>query len=162
MGVGVVRRAVALLRGRLARELASFGVVGTLAFFVDLVVFNALRLVVDPLLARVGAGVVSMTVSYVGSRYLTFRHRSSGHSTAAEFGLFTLANVLGLVVALATLLVSREVLGFTGVVADNISSIIGTAVLGTMVRWWAYRKLVFRHSTDVVDTSGEREVQATR
>jgi putative flippase GtrA len=43
------------------------------------------------------------------------------------------------------LAISRYILGFDSILADNISSNVIGVGIGTIFRFWAYRTLVFKH-----------------
>lgn len=133
--------------GRLA-ELARFGSVGAVAFVVDVGVFNLLRfgpgevLGGKPLTAKIIAVTVATLVAWIGNRYWTF----SGTRTLTpvrELVAFGLVNVLGMSVAVGCLAFSHYVLGLTSALADNISANVVGLLLGTAVRYFSYRQLVF-------------------
>ena len=136
----------------LIRELMKFGVVGSIAYLIDAGVNNLLRqteaLDDRPLTAK-GLSVAFATVfAFLGNRFWTFRHRSDP-GLARGFVLFFFLNFVGLLIAVGCLALSHYVLGFTSLLADNIAgNIIGTG-LGTLFRFWSYRKWVF---TDVSAT----------
>jgi putative flippase GtrA len=147
---GLVRR----LRGTyevLAREAAKFGIVGGVAFVTDFGVFNLLRyagpdgvgvLHAKPLTANVISTVLSIVVAWVGNRYWTFRHRRRA-SAPRELVLFFVMNGVGLLISLACLAFTYYVLDLRGPVASNVSAKIVGVALGTLFRWWAYRRFVF-------------------
>ena len=56
--------------------------------------------------------------------------------------LFFGVNVVALGISAVTLTISHYGLGFTSILADNVATIIGIG-LGTLFRFWAYRKFVF-------------------
>lgn len=133
---------------RFARELASFGTVGALAFVVDVGTFNVLIATVwdgSPLRAKVVAVVVATLFSWVGNRLWTYRDRRgpSERGLLPELGLFVGLNGIALVISLAILALSHHVLGLTSPLADNVSNVVGIA-LGTAFRFYAYRTWVFR------------------
>src|SRR5690606_22520432 len=76
------------------------------------------------------------------NRFWTFReHR--GRQLWREFGEFLLVSLGGSAIGLACLWVSHYVLGFTSILADNISgNVIGLA-LGTAFRFTFYKLWVF-------------------
>jgi putative flippase GtrA len=130
----------------LIREMMKFGVVGTIAYLIDAGVNNALRqtaLLDDRPLTAKGMSVAFATVfAFAGNRFWTFRHRSDP-GLARGFVLFFILNVIGLLIAVGCLAVSHYLLGFTSLLADNIAgNIVGTG-LGTLFRFWSYRKWVF-------------------
>jgi putative flippase GtrA len=136
------------------RELLKFGVVGAAAFVVDAGGYNLLvygggsgPLRHKPITASVISVSASVVVSWVGSRWWTFRHRQR-QPVHHELALFVLINAIGLLIAVACLGFSRYVLGLDGVWADNISkTLVGTG-LATVFRFWAYRKFVFKSVLD--------------
>ena len=129
--------------GHLIRELMKFGVVGGVAFVVDVGLFNLFLHVTDkPLTSKAVSTIIATTVAYAGNRTWTFRLR--GRSTVQrEYALFFLLNGVGLVIALTCLAVSHYVLDFTGRLADNIAANGVGLVLGTTFRFWSYRRWVF-------------------
>lgn len=131
-------------QGRLVRELAAFGVVGLVAFVVDLGVFNLARQLFDlgPLTAKTTSVVLATTVAFAGNRQWTFRD-SSREGVARQYVLFGVLNGVGLLIALACLGVSYYVLGLRGPVAENIAANGVGLALGTAFRFYSYRRWVF-------------------
>jgi putative flippase GtrA len=135
----------------LARQIAKFGVVGGIAFFIDVTVFNILLyagespiLAGQPLWAKVVSSAVATVASWLGNRYWTFRHTRRPQAWR-EFGLFVMMCTIGLGLALSCLAISHYVLGLQSALADNIAAnVVGLAV-GTTFRFWAYRRFVFTH-----------------
>lgn len=144
---------VARVRGALAlvvREVLKFGVVGGVAFVVDIGLFNLLLhagedpvLGGKPLTAGIISTSVAIVVAWLGNRYWTFRHRRRS-AVRREVVLFFAMNVIGMGIALGCLAVSRYILGFDGVLADNIAKNGVGLVLGMVFRFLAYRYVVFR------------------
>lgn len=128
----------------LVRELAKFGVVGAVAYVVDVGVFNVLRVGLEegPLVSKTVSVVVATTVAYAGNRHWTFRHRGRS-GLAREYVLFFVLNGVGLGIALACLAVSHYMLGFTSALADNVAANVVGLALGTAFRFWSYRRWVF-------------------
>jgi putative flippase GtrA len=125
------------------RELMKFGVVGGVAFLVDVSLFNLVLHATDkPLTSKTISVVVATTVAYAGNRLWTFRSRSKS-GVRREYILFFLLNGVGLAIALSCLAISHYVLGFTSRVADNIAANVVGLVLGTIFRFWSYRRFVF-------------------
>ncbi len=139
------------LLGARLREFVTFVGVGGAAYVVDVVVFNVLLSMPPfstwhPWVARCLAVTVAMLVTYVGNRQITWRGRV-GADRRREISLFAVFNLVGLAISLACLVVSHDVLGLTGRVADNISANVVGLVLGTAFRFWSYRRFVFTTST---------------
>ena len=129
--------------GHLVRELMKFGVVGGIAFAIDLGIFNLLLHLTDkPLTAKAAGTTVATTFAYAANRAWTFRSRGRS-DVRREYLLFFLLNGVGLGIALACLAISHYLLGFTSTLADNIAANVVGLVLGTTFRFWSYRKFVF-------------------
>lgn len=131
----------------LIRESVKFATVGSLGFVVDIIVFNALLygsgpLNDKPLTAKTVSVVVATLVTYTGNRHWTFRHRART-GVVREYALFCLLNGVGLAIALGCLATSRYLLGFSGPLADNVAANVIGLGLGTLFRFWSYRKWVF-------------------
>jgi putative flippase GtrA len=145
-----MKRLISAMFHLLTRYGLKFGVIGIIAYVVDVGVFNVLRLGVlgenvpwsSPLGARVVAFVVSTVVAWLGNRYWTFRKERRG-DTAVEFLEFVLVALAGLGIVLGCLYLSHYVFGFTSLLADNVSSnvigfIIATAFRFVLYRYWVY------------------------
>ena len=157
-----VRTVVRALYARvehLIHELAKFGVVGAIAFVVDIGVFNLLRhgpMEDKPLTAKVISTVLATTVAFAGNRQWTFKHRERTN-LRREYALFFGLNGVALAIALGCLGLSHYVLGFTSPLADNISANVIGMALGTMFRFWSYRRFVFTAPEPVPPAEVERE-----
>ncbi len=128
-------------------ELASFLGVGGTAYVVDVIVFNILLSVPPfatwhPWVARTLAVAVAVLVSYAGNRTFTWRNRR-GADRRLEVALFVVLNAVGLGISVACLVVSHDILGLTGRLADNVSANVVGLLLGTAFRFWSYRRFVF-------------------
>lgn len=140
----------------LVHEIAKFGLVGLVALVVDVGLFNLLRFAGGegpfydkPLTAKAISVAVATTVAYFGNRYWTFRNRGRTHFTR-EYVLFFVLNGVGMLIALGCLWFSHYALGLTSALADNISANVVGLALGTLFRFWSYRKWVFPELPDDV------------
>lgn len=139
---------VRALVGVLWREVIKFGVVGAVAYVVDVTVFNLLRfgpgeLLGDrPLTAKAVSVAVATCVAWYGNRQWTFRRRRTA-APVRELVQFFVINAIGLGIGLACLFVSHYVLGLRSALADNVSANGIGLVLSTLFRFWAYRRFVF-------------------
>ena len=126
------------------REMIKFGVVGLIAFVIDIGLANLLwhTVLSDKVTtAKIISGAVATLFAWFGNRQWTFRHRRSRpahHEVALFFGV----NAIALGISALALTISHYGLGFTTLLADNIATIIGIG-LGTLFRFWAYRRFVF-------------------
>ncbi len=135
----------------LVAQLVRFGAVGAVGFVVDVAVFNVLRVSVfspenlheGPVLAKVVSTSIAIVVNWIGNRYWTFgpHRRTQAFREGIEFAL---VSVGGMGIGLACLWFSHYVLGFTSLLADNVSSNVIGLALGTVFRFWLYRMWVFK------------------
>jgi putative flippase GtrA len=136
-----------LVRRWATPETATFLAVGGVGYVVDVSVFNVLRSssavgYLDLSTARVLAAIAAIAVNYVGNRTFTWRNASRG-DRKREVALFFVFSVIGLGFSVATLAISHDLLGLTGRFADNVSANVVGLGLGTMFRFWSYRRFVF-------------------
>ena len=124
-------------------ELVKFGIVGGLGTIIDLGGAAVLHSVyhLGPLESKALSITAATIFTYLGSRFWTFRHREN-QPVHREALLFVALNVVGLVLAELVIAVTTYGLGLKGPLAYNAASFIGTG-LGTVFRWYAYRKWVF-------------------
>jgi putative flippase GtrA len=124
-------------------ELAKFGTVGAIGAVIDLGGTAALHGVVHlgPLTSKAIAVCVAMVVTYLGSRFWTFRHRQN-QPLLREGTLFVVLNAVGLLIAELVIAFTTYGLGVHDQIGFNIASVIGTA-LGTIFRYGAYKRWVF-------------------
>ena len=140
----------------LVHEMAKFGVVGLVSLVVDVGLFNLLCYGISSpvqgkvLTAKVISVCVATTVAYFGNRYWTFRHRGRT-SFHREYLLFFVLNGVGLAISVGCLWFSHYALGFTSALADNISANVIGLGLGTLFRFWSYRRWVFPDDADSAD-----------
>jgi putative flippase GtrA len=142
----------------LVREMLKFGMVGAVAFVIDLGGYNFLVfgphllgilgegdtqgiLYDKPLTARIISATVATLVAWLGNRLWTFRHRRN-RQASHELALFVFFNVVAMVISVVCLGFSRYVLGLDSQLADNLTNIVGIGI-GTLFRFWSYRKFVF-------------------
>jgi putative flippase GtrA len=137
---------MASLRKRLTDlipELAKFGVVGLIGSIIDLggADYLHVHMGVGPMVAK-GLSITAATVvTYLGSRFWTFRHRVN-QALLREGALFVALNVVGLAIAEVVIAVTTYGLDAKSELAYNAASVVGTG-LGTIFRYFSYRKWVF-------------------
>jgi putative flippase GtrA len=127
----------------LVPELAKFGVVGGIGAVIDLGGADVLHFDahLGSLTAKAASITAATTVTYLGSRFWTFRHRANQH-VLRETAVFAALNVVGLLIALAVIALTHYGLGMTSKLEYNAASLVGTG-LGTIFRYFAYKKWVF-------------------
>ena len=130
----------------LLHEIAKFGIVGGMAFVIDVGLFNLLLyggvLTDRPITSKIVSVAVATTFAYFANRYWTFRHRGRTHM-GREYLLFFLLNGAAMVISVSCLYVSHYILGLDSALADNISANVVGVALGTLFRFWSYRRWVF-------------------
>ena len=128
----------------LVHEIAKFGLVGAFNAALDIGLFNLLhfKFGVGPLTSKSLATAVAATSSYFMNRHWSFAHRARS-TFRREYTLFFVLNVVGLLIALAVLAIARYALGLTSVLALNIAANVFGIGLGTLWRFFAYKKWVF-------------------
>ena len=139
------------------KELGKFGVIGLVAYIIDLTIFNVLRfaggegpLYDKPLTAKVVSVLAATTFAYFGNRHWTFKDRSRS-SFRRQYTLFFVFNAVGMIISLSCLWVSHYLLGFESALADNISANVVGLVLGTVFRFWGYHNWVFPNDVSSVE-----------
>ena len=137
---------MASLRKRFADlipELAKFGVVGLIGTIIDLGGADYLHVHMGfgPLVSKALSITAATVVTYLGSRFWTFRHRVN-QALLREGVLFVLLNVVGLVIAEVVIAVTTYGLDLKSELAYNAASVVGTG-LGTIFRYFSYKKWVF-------------------
>jgi putative flippase GtrA len=130
----------------LVREMSKFGVVGAVAYAIDVLVSNVCHshFHMDQLTAKTISTIVAATVAYIGNRKWSFTHRARS-GVRREYTLFIVLNAFGLGIALGCLGFALYVLHLKGALAFNVfGNVLGTG-LGTVFRFWAYKRWVFLH-----------------
>ena len=130
----------------LLKEVAAFGIIGALSFVLELGSFNVILAQdhIGPLKAKIAATIIATTFAYFGNRYFSFSHRART-SIARETTFFFAINGVALVFSLAILAFVSYPLHYR----DNhfIINVVNlfTIALGTVFRFWAYKRFVFLH-----------------
>jgi len=136
----------------LMKELTAFGVVGALAFVIDLSIFRWLS-PYGALKANFVSTIVSTAFAYVGNRYLSFSHlarRGIARETTVFFGI-----------NLITLVFSEMAIAFfvyaLGNAHDSDTVLVVKLItigIGTVFRFWAYKRFVFGAPTTATRATG--------
>ena len=152
---------------RVLTEAYRFLAVGGLATIVAFLLFNLLvhgfrlgydaPLADEPYLAYAIANIVGMAVSYRGSRSWVFKDRPPRTADGGRL-LFIVINLATMLIPIACLWVSRNVLGLDDPLSDNVSANAIGLFLGMVARFYLFRTLVFRRPVHLADLR-ERPLQ---
>ena len=139
---------------RFAGEVGRFLAVGLLATIVALILFNFLvhgfntanfALLNDqPELAYLIANLVGMAISFRFTKGWAFRERETNHPDGGVLA-FIAINFATMLIPMACLWVSRNVIGVDDPISDNISANVLGLLLANTARFFLFRELVFRH-----------------
>jgi putative flippase GtrA len=127
----------------LIHEGAKFGLIGA----IGVVVYNLVngwlhfKLHLGPLTSATVAVIVTTITSYIANRYWSFRNRERT-TVPRETVMFFALNGVGLLIQWAVVGFTTYGLGETGKLANLVANNIGI-VLGTLFRFWSYRKWVW-------------------
>lgn len=137
----------------LIKEFMQFGMVGALAYVIDVGLFNLVQhgptgfLSGHPNSAQLLASAIATVFSWLANRYWTYRGRTQ-RNVAREATLFVIANLGGIAITQFCLLFTHHVLGLTSPVADNVAAYIVGFGLGTAFRFVFYHYIVFTGHKD--------------
>lgn len=141
----------------LLKELTAFGAVGFVAFVVQLGLFNLLvHRGVGPLTSNAVAVVAATAVAYIGNRYFSFSHRART-GLGREAGFFFAINALTFLLAEVILATAYLFHAEKDRLVVNVLNIIGIGI-GTVIRFWAYKRFVFLHPDRVHPLTGKIDV----
>lgn len=139
----------------LIKELSAFGVVGLINLGVDIGIFNGLHFGenVGVLTSKVISTTVATTLSYFMNRHWSFSHRART-GLRREYVLFFVLNLIALGLSTGVLALGHHVMGIDGHLGLNVVNLIGIG-LGTVFRFWSYKRWVFPADTDADRTPAE-------
>jgi putative flippase GtrA len=131
----------------LLKEVMAFGLVGIVGFAIDITLFN-LFFHDGQIVAKCISTTVATIVTYFGNRYFSFSHRARsgiGRETSVFFGI----NVITLIFSLVVIAIFEYPLAFKHhVLIMNLVN-LGTIGIGTLFRFWSYKRFVFLHPDKV-------------
>ena len=126
-------------------EIAKFGVVGLVAYVITVAISNALRFgpsKLGPITSLGVAMIIAATFSYFANRHWTWRHKER-QGLGREYSLFLGLSVIGFGLTELPVAFSEYVLHLHSPLAYNIAgNLIGT-LLGTIWRFWSFKRWVF-------------------
>lgn len=127
----------------LLKELTAFGLIGALALVIDVSIFAWLA-PNGAIKAKAASTAVSTTFAYFGNRYLSFSHRARtgvGRETSFFFGI----NLITLVFSELVIALFVYPLGYAHGSHTVFVVNLGTIAIGTIFRFWTYKRFVFLH-----------------
>jgi putative flippase GtrA len=129
----------------LIHEIAKFGIIGLVAYVVTVAISNALRFgpsKLGPITSLGIAMIIAATFSYFANRHWTWRHKER-QGLGREYSLFLALSVGGFLLTELPVAFSEYVLHLHSPLAYNISgNLIGTGI-GTIWRFWSFKRWVF-------------------
>ena len=141
-----MNRLLVTLRSLYAKML-KFGAVGAVGVLADVATSNLLwhSTGLTPTKAAIGGTCVATVTAYIGNRYWTFRNRPD-ENRRREMLLFALISLIGLIIENGFVYVSDHMLGFHGLLANNVAKFgFGLPVAGVF-RFWTSHVFVFPES----------------
>jgi putative flippase GtrA len=133
----------------LLKEVAAFGVVGAVSFVIEMGLFNLLlHQHIGPMTSKAISAAIATAFAYIGNRHWSFSHRArTGLRREASF--FFAINAIALVAGELIIALFAYPLGYKSdhwvLSAANVLAI----GLGTLFRFWAYKRFVFLHPDQV-------------
>jgi len=130
----------------LIHEVAKFGIVGSLAFVLTLILVNAFHsgAGLGEITATTLANVLATVFAFVGNKFWAFRHRKGSHWGRATL-LFFFFNGIGILITDGVVWLVHSGIGLTDNYSYNVANIIGIG-LATLFRLYCYRRWVFLYA----------------
>lgn len=130
----------------LIHEVAKFGIVGSLAFVVTLILVNAFHsgAGLGEIAATTLANILATVFAFVGNKFWAFRHRKGSHWRRETLLFFTF-NGIGILITDGVVAAVQHGLGRTDNLSLNVANIIGVG-LATLFRLYCYRRWVFLYA----------------
>jgi putative flippase GtrA len=136
-------------RSGLRNEISAFAGVGALAFLLQIGVLNLLMIWGwGPLTANATAVTASMTVAFLGNRYVSFADRASG-PIHRQIVAFVVVNILSLVLAQLLIWIAYPLGVEHDGAAVNVLNLAGMGA-GMVLRFFCYRRFVFAYQASPV------------
>lgn len=132
----------------LIHEVAKFGIVGSLAFVLTIVLVNAFHsgAGLGAITAATLANILATVFAFVGNKFWAFRHRKGSH-WGRETLLFFFFNGIGILITDGVVAAVHYGLGYTDNFSYNVANIFGIG-LATLFRLYCYRRWVFLMADD--------------
>jgi putative flippase GtrA len=129
----------------LIHELAKFGVIGAVGFALTVALSNSFHFgaKIGPLTSFGLATAIVAVASYFANRHWTWRNKDQT-GLRRELPLFLALSVVGLGLSEVPVGFSEYILHLHSALAFNISSTLIGTVIGTIWRFWSFRRWVFK------------------
>lgn len=129
---------------QLIHEAAKFGVVGVFGLLVTNGVYALMHeeIGLGIITSTTIATIVATTITFVGNRYWSFRHRERT-GVARETVIFFVLNGIGLLIQDAVVGFNAYVLGYEHNRTAGFLALNCGIALATLFRFWSYRKFVW-------------------
>lgn len=135
------------LKEKLNSHISRFLGVGLLAYLINVGLFNFLMITGilghKPVTASVVSTLTSIIAAYYGNRFITF-NGGDKELTERSWLKFFLVNLIALSFSALSLAFTHYVLGIRSLFIDNISANVVGIALGTIFRYYAYNKFIFK------------------
>lgn len=129
----------------LMKEIAAFGLIGILNLLLDTILFNLLLssdLGLGPNKASLISTCVTTLLAYFGNRHLSFSHRARS-GLGRETTFFFVVNFIALAFSQVVIAIFSYPLGQQDNTLELNIVRLGTIGIGTVFRFWAYKRFVF-------------------
>jgi putative flippase GtrA len=145
----------------LIHEVAKFGIVGSLAFVLTIVLVNVLHsgAGLGPVAATTVANILATVFAFAGNKFWAFRHRRGSH-WGRESLLFFLFNGIGILITDGVVALVHYGFGLTDNFSYNVANIIGIG-LATLFRLYCYRRWVFLYAEGEAPAEEQLEPETT-
>jgi putative flippase GtrA len=141
----------------LLKEITAFGMVGAVGFVIDVGLFN-LFFHQGQIVAKTISTLTATAVTYFGNRHFSFSHRARS-GIGRETSIFLGINIITLIFSLLVIAVFEYPLHFKHhLLAMNVVN-IGTIGIGTLFRFWSYKRFVFLHPDKVHSPDVDLDVE---
>lgn len=131
----------------LLKEVAAFGLVGAVGFVIDVGLFN-LFFNDGQIIAKCISTFAATAVTYFGNRYFSFSHRARS-GVGRETSIFLGINIITLLFSLALIALFEYPLHYKHhLLVMNVVNLV-TIGVGTVFRFWSYKRFVFLHPDKV-------------
>ncbi|MCW2540773.1 MAG: rane protein-like protein [Frankiales bacterium] len=144
----------------LIKEIVAFGIVGFVSLIIDLGIYNLLlHHNIGVLTSKLVSTIVATTFAYFGNLHFSFSHRART-TLGRETSFFFAINFVALVGAEVVLAVFAYPLHYKyDHLVMNVVNLF-TIGLGTLFRFWAYKRFVFLAPDRVIAATEDPEGEA--